>query len=41
MIEQYKYEIINKLVETKDNKDNAALKLCCTRQYVNRLIKSY
>lgn len=41
MTEQYKYEIIKKLVETNGNKDNAALKLGCTRRNINRLIKGY
>lgn len=41
MTEQYKYEIIKKLVEIDGNKNNAALKLDCTRRHINRLIKGY
>lgn len=41
MAEQYKYEIIKKLVETNGNKNHAALKLNCTRRHINRMIHSY
>ena len=41
MNEQHKYEIIKKLVESKGNKNAAALKLGITRRQVNRLIKAY
>lgn len=41
MKEQYKYEIIKKLVDTNGNKKNAALKLHCTIRTVNRLILLY
>ena len=39
--EMDKYTIIKKLVETDGNKDNAALKLACTRRTINRLILGY
>ena len=41
MKEQYKYEIIKKLVDTNGNKKNAALKLNCTLRTINRLIILY
>lgn len=41
MNEQYKYEVIKKLVETKGNKKNAALKLNCTVRTIDRLIILY
>ena len=41
MKEQYKYEIIKKLIETDGNKKRAALKLNCTTRHINRLIKGY
>jgi len=41
MNEQYKYEIIKKLVETNGNKKAAALKLNCTVRTINRLIHVY
>lgn len=41
MKEQMKYEVIKKLVETKGNKNTAAIKLDCTRKTINRLIKVY
>lgn len=41
MNEDHKYQIIKKLIETDGNKDNAALKLGCTRRHVNRMIKGY
>lgn len=41
MTEQYKYEIIKKLVDTNGNKNNAALKLNCTLRHIYRLIKGY
>lgn len=41
MTEQYKYEIIKKLVETDGNKNNAALKLNCTKRHIYRMIQGY
>lgn len=41
MDENNKYEIIKKLVETRGNKQTAALKIGCTIRHVNRLIKGY
>lgn len=41
MKENYKYEVIKKLVETNGNKNNASLKLGCTRRHINRLIVGY
>lgn len=41
MTEQYKYEIIKKLVETNGNKKCAALKLDCTLRHINRMIQGY
>lgn len=41
MNEQYKYEVIKKLVDTNSNKKAAALKLNCTLKTINRLIKLY
>jgi len=41
MTEEYKYELIKKLVETDGNKKNAALKLNCTVRHVNRMIQGY
>ncbi|MBN2881423.1 ISNCY family transposase [Candidatus Woesearchaeota archaeon] len=41
MNEDYKYNIIKKLVESNGNKDTAALKLNCTRRTINRLIIGY
>lgn len=39
--EDYKYNIIKKLVETNGNKNNASLKLNCTRRTINRMIIGY
>ena len=41
MTEEFKYDVIKKLVETNGNKNTAALKLGCTRRTINRLIKGY
>lgn len=41
MTEQYKYEIIKKLVETDGNKNHAAMKLSCSRRHINRMIQGY
>lgn len=41
MDEQRKYEVIKKLVETKGNKDRAAMTLGITRRQVDRLINAY
>lgn len=41
MNEQYKYNVIKKLVNTQGNKKNAALKLNCTTRTINRLIIIY
>lgn len=41
MNELYKYEIIKKLVDTNGNKNNAAIKLNCTKRTINRLIITY
>lgn len=41
MNEEYKYEIIKKLVETNGNKKTAALRIGCTVRHVNRMIKGY
>lgn len=41
MNEQKKYEIIKNLVDSKGNKQRAAVKLGCTVRSVNRLIKRY
>ncbi len=40
-MEEYKYKVIKKLVETNGNKKRAALKLHCTVRNVNRLIVRY
>ena len=41
MNEQYKYEVIKKLVDTHGNKKNAAIKLNCTVRTIDRLIIRY
>lgn len=41
MTEEFKYNVIKKLVETNGNKNSAALKLGCTRRNINRMIKGY
>ena len=41
MNEQYKYEVIKKLVDTNGNKKNAAIKLNCTVRTIDRLIVRY
>lgn len=41
MNEQYKYEVIKKLVEEKENKKRAAEKLQCSSRTINRLIILY
>lgn len=41
MTEEFKYNVIKKLVETKGNKKTAELKLGCTRRTINRMIKGY
>lgn len=41
MNEQFKYDVIKKLVETNGNKKRAALKLNCTVRTINRLIIKY
>ena len=41
MDEQYKYEIIKKLVDSNGNKNTAALNLGVTRRQVDRLINAY
>ena len=41
MEEQQKYEVIKKLVDTKGNKDRAALTLGISRRQVDRLIAAY
>ena len=41
MNEEYKYEIIKKLVDTNGNKKRAASKLGCTVRTINRLIIKY
>lgn len=41
MNEEFKYEIIKKLVETNGNKKAAALRLDCTIRHVNRMINGY
>ena len=41
MKEEYKYQIIKKLVETNGNKKAAALRIGCTVRHVNRMIKGY
>lgn len=41
MNEEYKYNIIKKLVDTNGNKKNAAIKLNCTIRTINRLITKY
>lgn len=41
MTENFKYQVIKKLVETNGNKNSAALKLGCTRRHINRMIKGY
>lgn len=40
-MEEYKYKVIKKLVETNGNKKRAALRLNCTVRNVNRLIAKY
>ncbi|WP_449757844.1 ISNCY family transposase [Dethiobacter alkaliphilus] len=41
MEEQYKYQVIKKLIEKNGNKKNAALKLGCTTRHINRMIRGY
>lgn len=41
MNEQYKYDVIKKLVDTNGNKKNAAIKLTCSTRTINRLIVKY
>ena len=41
MSEQYKYEVIKKLVDEDGNKDRAALNLGLSRRQINRLINAY
>lgn len=41
MTENFKYEVIKKLVETNGNKNAASLRLNCTRRTINRMIKGY
>ena len=41
MTEDFKYQVIKKLVDTKGNKKSAALKLGCTLRTINRMIKGY
>ena len=41
MNEQYKYEVIKKLVDTHGNKKNAAIKLNCSVRTIDRLIIRY
>ena len=41
MKENYKYQVIKKLVESNGNKSNAAIKLNCTVRNINRLIRIY
>lgn len=41
MNEDYKYNIIKKLVDSNGNKNNAAIKLKCSKRNVNRLIIKY
>ena len=39
--EEYKYEVIKKLVESQGNKKTAAIRLNCTQRHVNRMIQGY
>jgi len=41
MTEEFKYQVIKKLVESNGNKNRAALALGCTRRHINRMIKGY
>ena len=41
MTEDFKYQIIKKLVETNGNKKAAALRLSCSGRHVNRMINGY
>ena len=41
MTEEFRYVVIKKLVETKGNKNSAALKLGCTRRTINRMVRGY
>lgn len=41
MNEEYKYEVIKKLVETGSNKNTVALKLKCSKRHVNRMVAGY
>lgn len=41
MNEQLKYDVIKKLVDSNDNKKNAAIKLNCSMRTINRLIIKY
>lgn len=41
MREEFRYVVIKKLVETKGNKNSAALKLGCTRRTINRMVRGY
>lgn len=41
MTEEFKHQVIKKLVDTNGNKNAAELKLGCTRHTINRMIKGY
>ncbi|HHY16324.1 MAG TPA: ISNCY family transposase [Firmicutes bacterium] len=41
MTEDFKYQVIKKLVDTNGNKQNAALKLGCSTRTINRMIQGY
>ena len=41
MTEDFKYQIIKKLVENNGNKKAAALRLDCSIRHVNRMINGY
>lgn len=41
MTEEYRYDVIKKLVDTDGNKKNAAKKLDCTTRHINRMVKGY
>lgn len=41
MDENQKYEIIKKLIENNGNKENASLRIGCSRRHINRMIQGY
>lgn len=41
MNEEFKFKVIKKLVDSKGNKNSAAIKLNCSRHTVDRLVSKY